>query len=138
MHGRVDREFRHPSEALALQYLEAREHTLLRHNYHLRFVEIDLITVTRDACVRFTEVKSWRDASMLHPLETMTGKRRSDLRRAAGTFLHELSRDRQTLALLRKGVRDEEHCFDPDSATVSFDLLWLRAADDVEYFENLF
>ncbi len=51
-----------------MAHLEGLNHQLLRHNYHLGFIEIDLITQDLNGIIHFVEVKSWLRGDDVHPL----------------------------------------------------------------------
>ena len=80
-------EFRHPAEETALRFLEARGHSLLAHNFHTGFAEIDLITRDELGVLHFVEVRAWQTDSLKHPLESLDARKRQRMRRAAGVFL---------------------------------------------------
>lgn len=151
MYGRIDRRFRHPGEAAACAWLEARGQRLLRHNYHTGFGEIDLVTFDADG-LHFVEVKTWsgepHDEPLVHPLETFTAAKRKRMRDAALRFTTELA------ALLRGGA-DEAGAYAQIAGltatagrlaehNLSFDLVWVKNAGadkatySCEYFPSLF
>ncbi|MEQ9363890.1 MAG: YraN family protein [Leptospirales bacterium] len=168
-YGRYDPEhFRHPGEARALKYLEGLGHILLRHNYHARFGEIDLITCVpaEDYCLHAVEVKAWNTrkqqaSPFVHPLNAMTPRKQAKMRRAMESFRMHATRDfenpialRSTAvdedAALKRRVVDEPAWILADAGCrsaivdldVSFDLLWISGdvneAEGCEFFTNLF
>ena len=108
--------FNHPGEGVALGFLEGKGHRLLRRNYRCRFAEIDLVTLDGEGVCHFVEVKSWRAGGPIHPLGSLTAKKRSRMRNAALAFFRD---------------RGEE-------GEASFDLVWVREDGATEHFERLF
>lgn len=165
---RGQRRFRHPAEARGLAFLEARGHLLLRHNFHLRFGEIDLITSDPGDAFRLhaVEVKAWRSTAsaepFVHPLETLNARKRAKMRRVMQAFRLQADRVVSFSVASERAVNSQAAGRDrpppqivdepawilagagcPVSIMdldVSFDLLWIRgpAPDDCEYFPDLF
>lgn len=74
--GKDDRVFRDRGEERAWQELQARGHILIRHNIHLRVIEIDLLTWNPAThTLHLVEVKHWKEGP-IHPMETIYKKRK--------------------------------------------------------------
>ncbi|HEY1357591.1 MAG TPA: YraN family protein [Thermoleophilaceae bacterium] len=75
-------------EQLAADHLAARGYELLERNYRTRYGELDI--VARDGRVLvFCEVKARLGAGPIGPLAAVGPRKRSQLRRMAGQWLHE-------------------------------------------------
>ncbi|MCB1322891.1 MAG: YraN family protein [Leptospiraceae bacterium] len=132
MKGRDDLNFRHPAERCALAFLELRGHRLLRHNYHTRFCEIDLITLGSENGIHFIEVKAWQaeDAAFKHPLQSLTRIKLATLRKACAEFMYEAQKE-QLLLRFNPNLRI-------DDLPQCIDLIWVKSDADIELFENLY
>ena len=104
---------------------------MLRHNYHLGSVEIDLITLDESGVFHFVEVKAWKSADWKHPLESLTSRKQGRYRRAALYFLGE----RQSPD---PGDLIPESLASPEGEGLSFDLIWLDGEGRIEYYEGVF
>ncbi|MCB1173164.1 MAG: YraN family protein [Leptospiraceae bacterium] len=138
MKGRLDFQFRHPAEGLAWQYLAERGHRLIRHNYHCRFCEFDLITFAPDQSIQFSEVKAWQSSSLVHPLEGIQAQARRNWHRGAHLFLSEA----QAQSAWPREADLAALPLDWGDCTVRFALLWVqnRAHPNgpaITYFDNL-
>ena len=85
-------------EQCAAAYLERSGYAVLDRNWRCSEGELDLV-VTRGANLVFVEVKTRRTAAFGHPLEAITARKRSRLRRLAlaWTAAHEAETRRLTL-----------------------------------------
>lgn len=82
-------DFGKASEKQAEKYLRAHKHRIIARNYLTRQGEIDLISVLPDALLVFTEVRSRRDCTYGHPVETVDARKQGHIRAAAKHFLYE-------------------------------------------------
>lgn len=159
-YGRYDRRnFRDPGEERALAFLESRGHILLRHNYHVRFGEIDLITAVPDEGFRLhaSEVKAWSgdsQAPFVHPLQALNARKRGVMRRVMESFrLHASAGAGDLFSIARTASASGERPNSPEPALilaragctlplneldVCFDLVWVHADGVCEYFPDLF
>ncbi|MCR9144546.1 MAG: YraN family protein [bacterium] len=157
-YGRYDRQrFRHSGEARALAYVEERGHILLRHNYHTRFCEIDLITAvpSEDFRLHAIEVKTWRSRPgfaepFVHPLRSLNPRKQAKMRRAMESFRLHAARNLDFRVGSTEAAIDEPAwvlaqagcVVGIDELDVSFDLLWLSGHDaeneTCEFFTDLF
>ena len=80
-------QFRHPAEETVLAHLVASGHTLLAHNFHTGFAEIDLITRDESGILHFVEVRAWQKDGLKHPLESIDARKRERMRSACEVFL---------------------------------------------------
>jgi putative endonuclease len=79
-------------ERIATKLLKNQGHTILKHNHHSRYGEIDVVSHTPiyypgPGQIHFTEVKTRFTDSINHPLETITPKKRKRLLLTAIDFL---------------------------------------------------
>jgi len=74
------------AERLAAAYLERRGYRVLRLNYRIRAGEIDIIAEEGEVLC-FVEVRSRRDTTYGHPLETIDRRKQRRLTIAAGHYL---------------------------------------------------
>ena len=77
-------------ERLAAEHLEARGYAILERNFRTRFGELDLIA-RGDGCLVFCEVKTrvgHSAESVFGPLSAVGRRKRAQLRRMAGQWLH--------------------------------------------------
>ena len=81
-------------EALAAKYMIQKGFTLLEHNYHSRYGEIDLI-FEDSTYVVFVEVKLRKSSRYGLPSEFVTAKKQEKLRRTALTYLQSHTLDKQ-------------------------------------------
>lgn len=139
--GRLDRVFRAPGEQAAAQFLEARGHLLLRHNYHVGFGEIDLITLAPDLTLHAVEVKRWSgETPAVHPLESFTRAKLQRMARALDKFCYELGEYRSESAAENLRTKCPAALFEAlesGDAARSIDLIWVRESDQCEWFEGL-
>lgn len=122
---------------IAIQYLEKEGHSLLRHNYHVRFAEIDLITLCPNQIFHFVEVKFWKN-NILHPLESITNKKIRRQKRAALYFiseLHTLKKNFPASDEISVALPPSES---PDDIMMSFDLVWVHSEEEIEYHRAIF
>ena len=120
--------FRHPSELLAWRFLERCGHSLLQHNYRSPECEIDLITIDENCVLHAVEVKNWKGSLLRHPLEVFSPKRIEKNQRALLYFIENSKK-----IFDEKGKELKLHEF-----SLSFDLLWLREENYIEYYPGLF
>jgi Holliday junction resolvase-like predicted endonuclease len=139
--GRLDRVFRAPGEATAALFLEARGHLLLRHNYHVGFGEIDLITLAPDLTLHGVEVKRWAgNAPAVHPLESFSRLKLQRMARALEKFCYELTAPGNEAAVLSLRTCCPAPFFEAlerGEAARCIDLIWVRESDECEWFEGL-
>lgn len=81
--------YRHPAEEIAAAYLVSAGHTVLAHNFHAGFAEIDIITRDPDGVMHFIEVRAWQK-SLKHPLESIDSRKQERMRRAAYVYLQSI------------------------------------------------
>jgi putative endonuclease len=79
-------EYGKSSEAQAQNFLEERGYQTLERNFRCSVGEIDLI-VAKDDQLIFVEVRSRKQASFLHPLESLSQRKLQRLRRTAEYYL---------------------------------------------------
>ncbi len=78
-------------ERLAAEHLSALGYELLERNFRTRYGELDI--VARDGrCLVFCEVKARVGSGPIGPLASVGPRKRSQLRRMAGQWLHERGR----------------------------------------------
>ncbi len=114
---------------------------MLRHNYHVGFGEIDLITLAPDLTLHAVEVKRWAGAApAVHPLESLTRLKLQRMARALEKFCQEISASGSdaTVASLRSRCPAAflEALQRGDTAR-SIDLVWVRESDECEWFEGV-
>src|SRR4051812_12055087 len=73
-------------ETLAASYLEAKGWSVLARNFRFGHREIDLIARRGDV-VAFIEVKARSGTGFGHPLEAITGLKRSEIQKAARAWI---------------------------------------------------
>jgi Holliday junction resolvase-like predicted endonuclease len=132
------RPFRHPGERIALHYLLKLGHLHLANNYHTGATEIDLITIDPGKTVHFIEVKSWTN-SILHPIESLTSKKVERMREASLRFLAEYTEEVHIPS--HEAVGEHNTCdgtVNGAELAISYDLIWIRSGDEIEYFEGIF
>ena len=127
--------YRHRGEMLAADFLREKGHSIICHNFHVKFAEIDLVTLENDK-IHFIEVKNYAINGRMHPLEMITGHKMNKMRQASRIFYREY---------LNYSCEKNNH---PDGAEKiiidivalqpSFDLLWVKDDDTFEYFCELF
>lgn len=71
-------------ELEAVQYLVNDGHQIVQRNFRLRFGEIDIIAF-KEKVLYFIEVKNWKN-HYIHPLESVTPKKISKMRKLAECF----------------------------------------------------
>ena len=127
--------FRHEGEAIALAFLQRCGQTLLHYNYKTPWSEIDLITIDQEFILHAVEVKSWNSKSMLyHPLEFFSDQRIHKIRTSMQKFVGDFTEDMKTqLILVDLGCTTPLKVLD-----FSFDLIWNRDKDYIEYHPQLF
>ena len=82
-------------ERLAERHLEARGYHVLERNFRTRYGELDVVARDGPALV-FCEVKARRAPTHFGPLTSVGPRKRAQLRRMAGQWLHERGRARGT------------------------------------------
>jgi putative endonuclease len=88
------------AESLAARYLEDLGYVILARNWRRPEGELDLVVGTEGLCV-FVEVRSRTGTERGHPLETVDGRKRARVRRAARMYLEE---ERPAAAVFRFDV----------------------------------
>ena len=126
--------FRHASEALALAFLERSGHLLIQHNYRTSWCEIDLITIDEEFILHSVEVKNWRKSLLRHPLEVFSPQRVRKNQKALLYFIEHAKDDPQSVAILK----DLDARLDFPQLSLSFDLVWVRDKNYIEYYPGLF
>jgi putative endonuclease len=86
-------------EQLICERLAAEGFEVLDRNVREKFAEIDIVA-KQDSCLCFIEVRTREDTRLGHPLETITERKKSLIRRAAEAYL------------TRHKIRDTEVRFD--------------------------
>ena len=132
---RNDGNFRNEGERRGAEILSRLGHVLVCHNYHVRFAEIDLITICGDF-VHYVEVKNFTCSTAVHPLETLTGHKIKKMRLASACFVRDC--EQMSLLLKAKNTVSKELIPYIVSLQPSFDLLWVKKDEDFEYFQSLF
>lgn len=114
---------------------------LLRHNYHVGFGEIDLITLAPDLALHAVEVKRWAgETPAVHPLESFTPAKLQRVARALEKFCYELGasgNDPAAEALRARCPPAFLEALERGDAARSIDLIWVREADQCEWFEGV-
>lgn len=82
-------EFGRASEKRAERFLRSLKHRIVEKNYRGRQGEIDLISLSRDGVLVFTEVRSKHDDEFGHPAETINAGKQARIRSTARQFLQE-------------------------------------------------
>lgn len=72
-------------EALAIQYLQRRDYTILHCNWRYSRYETDIIA-EKDGTVHFVEVKTRRGSAYGHPEESISVKKLKHMLRCAAAF----------------------------------------------------
>jgi putative endonuclease len=80
------------AESLAAAYLEQRGYAILVRNWRRPQGELDLVVGKEGLCV-FVEVRSRTGTEQGHPLETVDGRKRARVRRAARMYIEEARPD---------------------------------------------
>lgn len=75
------------AEQRAARYLQKRGLRILRRNFNCRFGEIDLIALDGDECLVFVEVRYRRSQRFGGALASVTPRKQTRIRRAAGFFI---------------------------------------------------
>ena len=88
------------AEGLAATYLEGLGYTVLARNWRRPEGELDLVVAKEGLCV-FVEVRSRTGIERGHPLETVDGRKRARVRRAARLYIDE---ERPPMAVFRFDV----------------------------------
>lgn len=77
-------------EYLAEAFLKRKGYRIVSRNYHSQWGEIDLIAKdVVSSTIIFIEVKSFKQNSMVHPLETITLKKQEKIRLTAELYIQE-------------------------------------------------
>lgn len=78
-------------------WLEKHGHTILERNWHSRYGELDIISLSADRLIVFSEVKTRRCEHFGSPQEAVTARKQSNVRRAGVQWLldpaHRISHD---------------------------------------------
>lgn len=74
------------SEKMALKYLRQKDYQLIQQDFRSPVGEIDLV-MKKDSLLVFVEVRSRRNATFMHPKESITPNKLSHIQRAAEYFL---------------------------------------------------
>ncbi len=131
--------FRHPGEGEALLFLERCGHVLLAHNFYSQHCELDLITLDRCAVLHCVEVKSWKSARMLqHPLAVFSKTKITHIRCAMLEFIkkaQQLGEEQGRALHIAPNIAFPR---DLHKLNISFDLLWIRERNCIEYYPALF
>lgn len=105
-------------EELAVEWLRAREWTILDRNFRLGRKEIDIVA-RQGSVVAFIEVKTRAGLGFGHPLEAITRAKRREIARVA------------TAWIARHGHRDDLYRFD------AIGVVWAdRAPPTIEHLEG--
>ena len=81
-------DFGRKNEKRAERFLRAQKHRAVTKNYRTAEGELDLITLSPEGMLVFTEVRSRRSDTAVHPAETVNARKQAHLRRAAMQFLY--------------------------------------------------
>ena len=101
------------------EWLISKGYTIIGRNVRYRTAEIDLIARhPRSNAISFIEVRTRQNASLGHPLETISAKKQANIRKAAELFL------------LQKKISNVAIQFDVAS------IVWAR--DEFIYIDNAF
>ncbi len=95
-------------EVLAAEYFEQRGYRVLTRNWRTPEGELDLVVAGEGICI-FVEVRSRTSIEQGHPVETIDGRKRARLLRAARTYI------------------DQEH---PSAAVFRFDVVAVVFSSD--------
>ena len=75
------------AEVLAARYLQKHGLKILSRNFNCRFGEIDLIALDGSHCLAFVEVRYRQSRQFGGALASVTSRKQSRIRRAAGLFI---------------------------------------------------
>ena len=75
-------------ETIAIEYLKKKGHRIIARNELNKFGEIDIISISGDGYLVFTEVKYRRSAQKGYPLEAVTPAKQRKISRASACFLN--------------------------------------------------
>ncbi len=108
----------------------------MQHNYRTPWCEIDLITLDENFSLHVVEVKNWTSRTVLHhPLEVFSDKRRiAKIQSATKQFIESFNSDNQLQQTISQ-LYCKLSLYEMD---VSFDLLWLRQDNHIEYYQKIF
>lgn len=73
-------------ERLAIRYLKSNYYTIIFHNYHCRYGEIDIIA-QKKKLLAFVEVKTRSSTSFGEPIDAVTEQKRDKIIKTAYNFL---------------------------------------------------
>lgn len=82
-------DFGRASEKRAERFLRSLKHRIVAKNYRGRQGEIDLVSLSREGVLVFTEVRSKHDVVYGHPAETVDARKQARIRATAQQFLQE-------------------------------------------------
>ena len=122
-----------------MAFLERCGHSLLKHNYRTPWCEIDLISIDENSVLHAIEVKSWQGKVLRHPLEVFSQKRIKKNQRALLYFIE----NKEVPSNYRrrppsKEAREKQSECKLEELSLSFDLLWVRGENYIEYYPGLF
>jgi putative endonuclease len=75
-------------ETIAIEYLKKKGHRIIARNELNKFGEIDIISVTPDRKIVFTEVKYRKSSKNGYPLEAVTAAKQRKISRASAYYLN--------------------------------------------------
>ena len=75
-------------ETIAIEYLKKKGHRIIARNELNKFGEIDIISVSPDGKLVFTEVKYRKSAKRGYPLEAVTPEKQRRISRASAYYLN--------------------------------------------------
>ena len=81
--------FGRASEKRAENFLRTKKHRILEKNYRTRQCEVDIVSLSPEGILVFTEVRSKHDCRYGHPVETVDARKQARVRAAARQFLYE-------------------------------------------------
>jgi putative endonuclease len=115
--GKISGEIGRKGEEIAAKYLEEKGYIIWKKNYKLTLGEIDIIAEDAEDVLVFVEVKTYKENSLTHPLESITAKKQHHMRNTALCYLarHNL-----------------------DDIQVRFDLIIVRNNTVADHLENIF
>lgn len=76
------------SEKKAAQFLRKQKHRIIARNFSTHQGEVDIISLSPDHTLVFTEVRSRHDCTYGHPIETVDSGKQQRVRQAARAFLY--------------------------------------------------